>query len=360
MKKEIKSITGIRGIAALYVAYYHFLEPFNNKNFGDFTPIIKHGYNSVDLFFILSGFVMSLSSGNLFNNGVNKNNYKLFMNRRIARIYPIYLVITLISFVLIYKFKGFKVLAINLLLLQVILNVNNIVGPSWSLSAEWIAYLLFPFLIVLLLGIKNNIWNLVFILLGFSLLVFVSQNDGNFMNGFQHVLPRNGSLDRSIGFSCLVRCLSEYLIGIITFKLYLKYKLKYSKYYHFASLPVFLLIILFLFNPDSDVILVFLFAIFIFSLSTDTGILAKFLGSPPIFILGEISYSLYLIHAILVKTDEFVLKKYLTHSIKYLEVMNGFVFGILLIIISFLSYKYIEMPSRIFLRNKLNLANAKS
>jgi peptidoglycan/LPS O-acetylase OafA/YrhL len=355
MKKEIKSLTGIRGIAALYVAYYHYLEPFNKNLQYNLLNFIKHGYNAVDLFFILSGFVMSLSSKKLFDGGFNKQQYLLFMKRRFARVYPIYFVMTLLSFAFIYKFQEYMVLFINLLLLQILPAAKNIVVPAWSLSAEWVAYLCFPFLIFAVYKYSGSIWSILCLIFGFLLLFFVSQNNGNFMNGFQSLPPLNGSLDRSFGFSGLLRCFSEYIIGITIYKIFAQYKIRYSKYYHYASVPCSLLILFFLFKPDSDMILVFLFMVLIFSLSTDTGIIAAFLCSAPIYFLGEISYSLYIIHAFLVKTDANIYNHLLIYNLKYLRLVNNILFFITLIYFSFLSYRYIEIPSSYFLKKKLRI-----
>ena len=353
MKKEIKSLTGIRGLAALYVAFYHFLEPFNKTTQYNVRNFLKHGYNSVDMFFILSGFVMTLSSKKLFDGVITRHNYMLFMKRRFARIYPIYLVLTLITFALVFKFREINRLLINLLLLQILPTFKSIVGPSWSLSAEWLAYLCFPFFVMFVYKYSSRTWDVICWILSFSLLLFVSLNNSNFLNGFQKLPHLNGSLDRFLGFSAILRCFSEYLMGIAIYKIFTKYKIKYFKYYHYTALPSFFLIIILLFLPNNDIVLVFLFCVLIFSLSTDTGVIAQLLSSAPIYFLGEISYSLYLIHAILVRADKNLYKRLLIYDIQYLNVINVVIFFIALILFSYIGYKFVEIPSRNFLRKKL-------
>ena len=56
---EIRALTGIRGIAACFVVIYHFY--FGVLNKGSAGVILSHGYMAVDLFFVLSGFVMALT-----------------------------------------------------------------------------------------------------------------------------------------------------------------------------------------------------------------------------------------------------------------------------------------------------------
>jgi peptidoglycan/LPS O-acetylase OafA/YrhL len=349
MKKEIKSLTGLRGIAALYVAMYHFFEPFDKSLQFYVLNFIRHGYISVDMFFILSGFVITLSSKKLFDDSEKESGYLLFMKRRIARIYPIYIIITLIAFGLLFKFKGVEALLVNVFLLQVLTPIDYIVGSSWSLSAEWLAYLIFPFLLAIVYKFKSEKWTTACVLLSFGIVLFISLNNSSFLNGFRPLPELNGRLDRFTGISAVLRCFSEYIIGISIFKLYAKYKDSYSKYYHYAALPCSLLLIVLLSFHNTDVALVLLFAILIFSLSTDEGPVANFFSSGPLYFLGEISYSLYLIHPVLLRVDKFFYKKLLINN----EVYIGSTFFITIILMSYLSYRFIELPSRDFLRNKL-------
>ncbi|MBO2029374.1 acyltransferase [Klebsiella pneumoniae] len=59
-KEIIDSLTGIRGIAAIYVVIYHLFHHASDNNF------INNGYLSVDLFFILSGFIITHAHRNDF------------------------------------------------------------------------------------------------------------------------------------------------------------------------------------------------------------------------------------------------------------------------------------------------------
>ena len=61
-------------------------------------------------------------------------------------------------------------------------------------------------------------------------------------------------------------------------------------------------------------VLVVGFAVLIFSCSTDTGVVAKFLGWGPVYFLGEVSYSLYLVHEIVDRTDKYVFKHHFSGS----------------------------------------------
>ncbi len=62
------------------------------------STFIAHGYLAVDLFFVLSGFVMAMNYKHMFDSGWSADAYLKFLGRRIARVYPLYLACTLIPF----------------------------------------------------------------------------------------------------------------------------------------------------------------------------------------------------------------------------------------------------------------------
>ncbi|WP_440637780.1 acyltransferase family protein [Bradyrhizobium sp. PUT101] len=139
-----------RFVAALGVFIFHLklvdpgISPVWNGSFGLF----------VDMFFILSGFVISYSYP-ADARGVRA--YSRFMIRRIARIYPLHLLSLLIFVVLIGV--GLERTArstsldflYNLLLVQAwgVTNHLSFNSPSWSISAEFFCYLIFPLLMLL-------------------------------------------------------------------------------------------------------------------------------------------------------------------------------------------------------------------
>ena len=91
-RREIRSLTGLRGIAALYVVLFHYLDGLSYT-----TPrnvFLAHGYLAVDLFFVLSGFVMTLTYSGMFQAGSSFALFRIFLGRRIARVYPLYFVCT--------------------------------------------------------------------------------------------------------------------------------------------------------------------------------------------------------------------------------------------------------------------------
>ena len=75
---EIKSLTGLRGIAAMVVVIYHV---FKNTWIARYT---QNGYLAVDVFFVLSGFVMMLTYGQSFEVNPTLRRYVSFLWARLA------------------------------------------------------------------------------------------------------------------------------------------------------------------------------------------------------------------------------------------------------------------------------------
>ena len=155
LQQQIRALTGIRGVAAVWVVIYHMTRLNHDNVSGPFGAFVERGYLAIDLFFVLSGFVMSSSSWHLFAPGYGVRHYATFMLRRIARIYPLYLAVTLLVAALtlsgisrdvpIYDL-GFR-LAVNLTMIQAWGVGESLNGPAWSISTEFAAYLVFPWLL---------------------------------------------------------------------------------------------------------------------------------------------------------------------------------------------------------------------
>ena len=157
----LKRLTGVRAVAAVFVVFFHFGDSFAVL----FHPIrlLRSVYRSgdvgVDLFFILSGFILSLNYLDAFES-FSRREYFAFLRARFARIYPVHLftLVLLGGLVVLARHYGVFVPAenhslftffTNLFVVQVWpgffrgLNWNL---PAWSISAEWFVYLVFPFL----------------------------------------------------------------------------------------------------------------------------------------------------------------------------------------------------------------------
>lgn len=157
--RHLDALTGIRGIAAWLVVLYHIRLSLNALLPGEVIAALAKGYLAVDLFFMLSGFVIWYNYADRLRTGGGAET-RLFLWRRFARVWPLHAVI-LAAFAV---FAGLLLatgrptpgyplaeLPLHLLLVQnwgltPALTWNH---PAWSISTEFAAYLLFPLIVLL-------------------------------------------------------------------------------------------------------------------------------------------------------------------------------------------------------------------
>jgi len=150
--QNIRPLTSLRFFAAFWVVLFHYWPKLAVAQ----TPtFVTKGYLGVELFFILSGFILC----HVYRTGVEEGRFKYggFLWARLARVYPLHLA-TLIGMGALALAAGVAGLPIdpniaslpalpaNLLLVQAwgLAPVAGWNHPSWSISAEWFAYLSFP------------------------------------------------------------------------------------------------------------------------------------------------------------------------------------------------------------------------
>ena len=149
---HIKPLTALRFFAAFWVVLYHYWPKLDVA----FTPAMAaKGYLGVEAFFVLSGFI--LCHVYLAGFGEGRFRYGDFLWNRLARVYPLHLA-TLIGVGAMAIAAGlagmavdpnilsWKALPANLLLVHAwgFAPVAGWNHASWSISAEWFAYLAFP------------------------------------------------------------------------------------------------------------------------------------------------------------------------------------------------------------------------
>jgi peptidoglycan/LPS O-acetylase OafA/YrhL len=158
MAADIRALTGIRGVAAAVIVVYHYgdVQLYGGGSIAYYR--IPHGYLPVDLFFMLSGYVMALTYRDAFDSGGLKN-YATFMLKRVARLYPAYFAIGLLYVAKIATglsgpntlsmFSPYDIVGNLLMLTGWGLHIHPLIGVSWAASAEMGSYLLLPLLLPL-------------------------------------------------------------------------------------------------------------------------------------------------------------------------------------------------------------------
>jgi peptidoglycan/LPS O-acetylase OafA/YrhL len=222
-KGLIQSLVGIRGYLALVVVAVH-LAPFAialaPATRGFFLPVWHHAYVALDLFFVLSGFVVTAGYRTVFARWPGWGVYGKFLWARLSRFYPVHLAVlaVLVGAVLGARAIGREIphggdLGVDLLR-QITLTSGwggadalTWNGPVWSLSAEWLCYLLIPLLQPLVLALRTRtavvvgyLVSCAIPLVAYSVIGF---DDGTITYG----MP----LPRAIGFFLAGACLQQLL-----------------------------------------------------------------------------------------------------------------------------------------------------
>lgn len=159
---RIHELDGLRGFLALYVAAYHLANPLQAlaAELDHWLPAFRQGWYAVDVFFIMSGFVMMHVYAQFFVKGWPPQAVKKFYIARVARLYPVHIVALIAMVVVVVpaswnnpslfnsegRFSIDAALAALFMLHGPWIDHRTWNYPSWSISAEWHAYLLFPFL----------------------------------------------------------------------------------------------------------------------------------------------------------------------------------------------------------------------
>lgn len=350
--QEIRPLIRLRGVAAIYVMLFHYVLglPFSNPG----TTFLAHGYLAVDLFFVLSGFVMALNYGHMFRAGLLRGSYVKFLGRRVARVYPLYFAMTLVAGVL--ALTGILTpvqvpvpfaLVTNLLMVQSWGLTESLDSPAWSISAEWAAYLLFPAILApCLFRRPSRAWLVLFACVGLlAVLCVVPQSWGH--------RPRQATLlDLHTSFLAMpvVRCLPEFALGILAFRASATpYGLALARS-RWLSVVICLGIILLLMVPRTDLLVVLLFPFLVVSLTSEQHLPGRILASPLAELAGLLSYSIYLTHDLLGgvtgRVHGAVERLGLTHAQTYAAVVGV----VLTFPCAYLAYRFIEVPGRRWLR----------
>jgi peptidoglycan/LPS O-acetylase OafA/YrhL len=187
-KKYLSSVTLIRGIAALAVCLFHFTKGFLSNSSSLTEVLLPYAWIGVEVFFVISGFVIPYALLGLPFKGRHYGGYLL---KRLVRIEPAYLAsIALIiglnyisTLFTIYEGPVFYVSGYNILLhlgyLVEFFNGTWMNPVYWTLAIEFQYYLVIGFLLIL--WNRNNKYLTVITLLAFLALSFIPQDAVRFL-----------------------------------------------------------------------------------------------------------------------------------------------------------------------------------
>jgi peptidoglycan/LPS O-acetylase OafA/YrhL len=172
---EIKALTGLRIVAAVWVVLFHFRPMLGDAAPGfkeALAPVLNCGAQGVDLFFLLSGFVLAWNYLDRMGRSWSVRATLHFLWLRLARVWPVYLVtLHLAALWVIFTLHVGHVPSPDASQLTAISYVRQILlvqlwfqpyfdgsswdGPAWSISAEWLAYLLFGLLVLVIFRMER-------------------------------------------------------------------------------------------------------------------------------------------------------------------------------------------------------------
>lgn len=357
MKEEIRSLTGLRGISAVLVMFYHY-NAFRLLQ-GPARTFVAHGYLMVDVFFVLSGFVMAMVYGSLFTGRFTWTHFYLFLSRRLARIYVLYALMTLPAGLLVAHgwmdhWPGPPVVIsglVNLTMFQSLVGVPTLNTPGWSISAEWIVYLLFPSLAALCLNGAR--WRAA--LVGIAMLVALPLL--TMVPALIDEPKRAGILDIwDYGTPYpVVRAFIGFTIGIVAYRVAQAPSIATRLGSDWCMGVVTCALIVSMCVKPADLVFAFLLPPFIIGIAQQTSVVSRGLASRPIHWLGELSFSIYMIHDVMIY--------FIVAFARWLEVkgmtahaamsIGTLMFACGVIGLSQFAYSFIEKPSRRHIRTAL-------
>jgi peptidoglycan/LPS O-acetylase OafA/YrhL len=299
------SLEGLRGIAALIVALFHAWDSAVTS-----PSLVQHGWLFVDLFFVISGFVMSHAYR---NNLTSKSDFGSFLIKRFGRLYPLHL-ITLIVFIFAEHLLQFakhvasqlghpigsnpanfslvdvpSIFYRSLLLHGIGLKGDyNYNAPSWSISTEFWTYIVFG--LSLWLMAKNNrstqrwTWGMLCVS-GICVCLVAGKTSLAILDGY-----------------AWSRCIYSFFLGALLPEC--RDKLSPRKTVTaWSQIAMLIISILLVIMADEKSRLTFFvplaFAALVLSLSFDTGPAHALFASKSAIFLGKISYSIYMTHSIM-------------------------------------------------------------
>lgn len=300
--RNIPALTGLRWIAALLVILRHNPPPRDSILY----PVFSNGHGGVTLFFVLSGFVLTINYFDKFP-ALNHNSLMDFYVARIARIYPLYLTV-LVGYGIVFRFDEQNVVVQHLLMIQAWSSNSDVSyamnGPGWSLGVEVFFYIVFPFVILSLRKILMRRGRAEALLVCCLSLIFIGSIFFEFSRFGDLAENDPNSMWRWLYRNPAFR-IGDFLAGVALGSIYIKRDrfafgslsraLTYAPWFTLcAALSLRSLI-------DNPLGVDFVFAVIscgiIFSVAVvQDSAIARFLSIKPLKLLGEFSFAAYLVH----------------------------------------------------------------
>lgn len=333
---RFKELDALRGIAALLVILFHFTMLRDEAKLG-----FKLGTTGVDLFFMISGFVILHSLKHI------SSSYEFVINR-VSRLYPTYWTCVTIVFALIiiqslFNLNGDKIDVIqylgNMTMFQFYLRIEDLDAPYWTMIIEMVFYI--TMLILFYFKLLKYIIHIGLLVLSLMIILFILDFD-------------NIWLIRIIWWIPVLQFLPLFFAGILFYLIATDHKNNFEKY---IILVFCLLSQIFLFDyagrsrafisqTEYSIMLTIFFILFTLFVNGKL----KFIVSRLTLFLGEISFVFYLIHQ---KISADYLIPFFTNTLNMNFWLALMITLFVIIIISTLITYYIGIPYSKKMKDKL-------
>lgn len=342
------SLDAFRGIAALVIVLLHARHSFPTV----WIPADEHIYLLVDFFFVLSGFVISHAYAQRLQ---TRDDVAVFILRRVGRVWPLNAVLMMVLFAIeLLKAAGNALGLISLRPFEGFSDINNFVEglllfnsfglthelswnvPSWSISAEMMAYLLFALVVYLALPLRIA----ALILVGLAVALMVAAGSPGLTGTYEMGLPRG---------------IAGFFAGCVTYSIHSNAR-RAGPPAMWSALEVIVIagVVTFLALAKESALsyvapLVFGIAVYVFA--ADAGLISRILRLGVFTLLGRLSYSIYMTH--------FVILGIIVSAVRVVERLAPNVAAInyplendlavvlflsLVLGVSSLTYRFIELP----------------
>src|SRR6218665_3210372 len=326
-QKRYLELDALRGIAALFVVLFHY--SLHYKELPVFS-IFRFGITGVDLFFLISGFVI-FQSISAVKSGTE------FLINRLTRLYPTYWVAVTFTFFVIF-FTNRVVLGYNyspqwgdywcnMTMFQYYIGVDDLDGPYWTMITEMVFYLIMFVLLVTRL-IRFTI-PLFILMLASTVIVswFYKDSGGEFYWDYKFNFPLSQYLPLFFGGIAFYKITVEktrqwryYLLIVIC------YLTQYMFYEYVGRLNGFIS------HAEYKLILAIYFTLFfLFAFGK-----LKWLVNPVTVFLGKISFPLYLIHQFF--SINFMIPKLMKIGVNYYVAAYLVALPICILVASFITF----------------------
>ena len=344
----IPEIDGLRFLAISWIFVYHLnhylIQTFPVGEAGIVQRILQNGHLGVELFFVISGFVLSLPFANYYLKKGKKIYLKQYFLRRITRLEPPYFLIMIFLFLFKIATPGYTAEELTPHLLASLFYVHNIVYPdmlpvinpvAWSLEIEIQFYVMVPILAhVFSLQKKARRVLLLFIIIAMPIIQYLYKSDT----------------------LCFYQFIQYFLSGFLLADLYVSYDRQYFfkptrrlLNNAFAVLGTFVLAaILLLHSTRSDLIYTIaipLMILLFYSMVFFIPFWKKIFSIKLITIIGGMCYSIYLIHFPLMEILGQLFVKYgIANGYFLYFILQFLIIGTLTMVFSSLFFYFIEKP----------------